>query len=62
MSKKLENAIIIGGTVYELIEDRGDDECQRCALLLTCEGFNKTLCVSLFADVISKRFEERTDL
>jgi len=61
MSKKLKNAIIIGGTVYELIDDREADECQRCALLMTCERFNETLCVSLFEkeDVINKRFKER---
>lgn len=62
MSKKLENAIIIGGSVYELIDDDGVDECQRCALLKMCEHFSGCLCVSLFENVVYKRFEERTDL
>lgn len=56
MSKKLENAIIIGGKVYELIDDDGVDECQRCALQKMCECFNETLCVPLFENekLISK--------
>lgn len=61
MSKKLENAIIIGGRVYELIDDGEADACQRCALLMTCGCFNETLCVPLFEkeNLIYKRFKER---
>lgn len=61
MSKKLENAIIIGGRVYELIDDREIDECQRCALLMTCRCGSECLCELLFEDenVINKRFKER---
>lgn len=61
MSKKLENAIIIGGRVYEMIDDRESDECQRCALIKKCECFNETLCVTLFENenLINKRFKER---
>ena len=61
MSKKLENAIIIGGKVYELIDDREVDECQRCALLMSCGCCDECLCELLFEceDVFNKRFKER---
>ena len=32
MSKKLENAIIISGRCYELVNDTDGDECERCAI------------------------------
>ena len=62
MSKKLENAIIIGGSVYELIDDCEADECLRCALTGNCDCVNDPICVMVFADANRKRFEERTDL
>lgn len=62
MSKKLENAIIIGGNVYELIDDREGDECDRCALAVDCDSCNDPICVTVFVDAEGKRFEERTDL
>ena len=62
MSKKLENAIIIGGKVYELIDDREGDECDRCALAVDCDSRNDPICVTVFFDAEGKRFEERTDL
>ena len=62
MSKKLENAIIIGGKVYELIDDREGDECDRCALAVDCDSCTDPICVTVFVDAEGKRFEERTAL
>lgn len=62
MSKKLENAIIIGGKVYELIDDCEGDECYRCAFTGNCDCINDPICVMVFDDANRKRFEERTDL
>ncbi len=58
LSKKLENAILIGGRVYELIDDREADACQRCALLWACNKLDAAICL-LFEDVSTKRFEEK---
>jgi hypothetical protein len=62
MSKKLENAIIIGGKVYELIDDYEGDECDLCAFTGNCDCINDPICVMVFDDANRKRFEERTDL
>ena len=62
MIEKLENAIIIGGRVYELIDDCEGDECDRCALAVDYDGYNNLICVTVFVDAEGKRFEERTDL
>ena len=56
---KIENAIIIGGKVYELVDDSEDDECLRCALKEECSNISGHICVMLFDDVIGKRFKER---
>ena len=61
LSKKIENAIIIGGKVYELVDDSEDDECERCELTI-CHICNESICVMLFDDVIGKRFKERNRL
>ncbi len=61
LSKKTENAIIIGGKVYELVDDSEGDECERCELTI-CHIGKESICVMLFDDVIGKRFKERTDL
>ena len=53
MSKKIENAIIIGGKVYELVDDSEDDECERCELTI-CHISKESICVMLFDDVIGK--------
>ena len=55
----IQNAIIIGGTVYELVEDLGGDECERCALNDQCNCNSNPLCLNLFGDAYNKRFEER---
>ena len=60
MSKKIENAIIINGKVYELVEDLGEDECERCALRDDCHYCADVLCVTVFSEVKNKRFEERS--
>lgn len=61
MIEKLENAIIIGGTVYELVDVEKDcDECDTCDLKDYCINIVPT-CV-LFDDPIGKHFKERTDL
>ena len=62
MSKKLENAIIIGGKVYELIDDCEGDECLRCAFTGNCDCINDPICVMVFDDANRKRFEERGEL
>ena len=61
MIENLENAIIIGGKVYELVDDSEDDECERCELTI-CHICNESICVMLFDDVIGKRFKERNRL
>lgn len=58
MSKKIENAIIINGKVYELVEDLGEDECERCALGKCCTT-DQAFCVTVFNDAQNKRFKER---
>ncbi len=58
----IQNAIIIGGTVYELVEDCEGDECLRCAFTGNCDCINDPICVMVFDDANRKRFEERTDL
>lgn len=58
MSKKLENAIIISGRCYELVNDTDGDECERCALSDQCNCNNNPLCLNLFGDAYNKRFEE----
>ncbi len=62
MIEKLKNAIIIGGKVYELIDDCEGDECDRCALVVDCDSYNNPICVTVFVDAEGKRFKERTDL
>ena len=63
MNNNLENAVIINGNVYELVDDNGGEdagsECNRCALRERCKGYD-SLCVALFDDVKGKRFEELT--
>lgn len=63
--KDLQNAIIIDGTVYELVEDNGDyNECQRCDLFDMCYEAQATICGNIFdyETARKKRFKERTDL
>ncbi len=57
----MQNGIIINGMEYELIEDREDDECERCALSDICHDARKeVICNSIFGDLsISHRFEKR---
>lgn len=58
---KMQNGIIINGVEYELIEDREDDECERCALNEICHDARKeVICDPIFGDLsISHRFEKR---
>jgi hypothetical protein len=62
LSKKIENAIIINGRVYELIDDSEENECDRCALVVDCNEYREPICVNVFTDSQGKRFKERTDL
>ena len=57
----MQNGIIINGVEYELIEDREDDECERCALSEICHDARKeVICNPIFGDLsISHRFEKR---
>lgn len=57
MSEKLENAIIINGRVYELVEDREGGECDRCALAVDCDCNHNPICVFVFGDADGKRFD-----
>jgi hypothetical protein len=44
----MKNAIIINGTVYELVPATSDDPCEDCDLHDECfENFNVSLCVYL---------------
>ena len=61
-SAPMQNGIIINGVEYELIEDREDDECERCALQELCKSFeDEVICNPLYGpDVASyRRFEKR---
>lgn len=57
----MQNGIIINGVEYELIEDRDDDECERCALNEICHDARKeVICNPIFGDLsISHRFAMR---
>lgn len=57
----MQNGIIINGVEYELIEDREDDECERCALSNICHDARKeVICNPIFGDLsICHRFEKR---
>lgn len=57
----MQNGIIINGVEYELIEDREDDECERCALSDICHDARKeVICNPIFGDLsIRHRFEKR---
>lgn len=60
-SAPMQNGITINGVEYELIEDREDDECERCALSDICHDARKeVICNPIFGDLsISHRFEKR---
>jgi hypothetical protein len=64
MSKKkqLQNAVIINGTIYEMVDDNaGPDagsECNRCAIRERC---SEPVCVTLFDGGEGTRFEKVTD-
>ena len=57
----MQNGIIINGVEYELIEDREDDECERCALNEICHDARKeVICNPIFGDLsIRHRFAMR---
>lgn len=57
----MQNGITINGVEYELIEDREDDECERCALSDICHDARKeVICNPIFGDLsICHRFEKR---
>lgn len=55
----IQNAIIIGGRVYELVEDLDGDECDRCALSDQCNSNSNPLCLNIFCNAYNKRFAER---
>ena len=59
---RINNAIIINGRVYELIDDSEENECDRCALVVDCNEYREPICVNVFTDSQGKRFKERTDL
>ena len=59
---RIDNAIIIGGNVYELIDDREGDECERCALAVDCDSYRSPICVTVFSDAEGKRFERKKDI
>ena len=61
-SAPMQNGIIINGVEYELIEDREDNECERCALKDLCSTTGEDLlCPPIFGyDITSfRRFEKR---
>ena len=44
----MKNAIIIDGTIYELVPTTSDDPCEACDLYdECCENFTTSLCVLL---------------
>ena len=53
----IENAVIIGGVVYELIDDDKRDECARCDLLEECAKITTTICAPVFGNTIGQRFK-----
>ena len=56
----MQNGITINGVEYELIEDREDDECERCALFEECHHSLGLICELSFGDLSkSHRFERR---
>lgn len=57
----MQNGIIINGVEYELIEDRDDGECERCALNEICHDARKeVICNPIFGDLsIRHRFAMR---
>ncbi len=55
MKKKLfENAIIIGGDVYELVKDYKKDSCSRCDLRDFCDNSVHYFCGSIHSDADGK--------
>lgn len=60
MAKKLpQNAIIINGKVYELVDNKSDQtDCDICDLKKVCfEYYEEILCVDLFDDADGKTFK-----
>lgn len=60
MAKKLpQNAIIINGKVYELVDNKSDQtDCDICDLKKVCfEYYEEILCVDLFDDADDKTFK-----
>ena len=53
----IENAVIIDGVVYELIDDDKRDECARCDLVEECAKTTTTMCAPVFGNTIGKRFK-----
>ena len=61
-SAPMQNGIIINGVEYELIEDREDDECERCALQELCISIeDEVICKSLYGPNVASyhRFEKK---
>lgn len=60
MAKKLpQNAIIINGKVYELVDNKSDQtDCDICDLKKVCfEYYKNLLCYFLFDEPIDKTFK-----
>lgn len=55
----LQNAIIINGKVYELVDNKSDQtDCDICDLKKVCfEYYEEILCVDLFDDADDKTFK-----
>jgi hypothetical protein len=61
-SAPMQNGITINGVEYELIEDREDDECERCALQELCKSIeDEVICNPLYGPNVASyhRFEKR---
>lgn len=52
-----ENAVIINGYIYALIDDLKNDECLRCDLQEQCNEGEALICNVLFGDGRDKRFK-----
>lgn len=47
--KGMQNAVVINGTVYELVDvPHGSETCKTCAMLKECKEISGTICVGIF--------------
>lgn len=55
-TKGMQNAVVIGGTVYELVdlENKEQRDCEECALMGECHASDDVICNILFGNELSK--------